>query len=109
MPTSSPRTGPTGTRRGRDRQRARRSDLSRELAAQWGPDRIRVNAVAPGWFPTRMTGFLQDADQVAWIEHHTSLRRPGRLAEIVGPVLFLAGDGSSYVTGQVLAVDGGLT
>jgi NAD(P)-dependent dehydrogenase (short-subunit alcohol dehydrogenase family) len=81
--------------------------LTRELAAQWGRRGIRVNAVAPGWFPTRMTGHLEDADQRAWIEQHTSLGRPGTLEEITGPVLFLAGDASSYVTGQLLSVDGG--
>jgi NAD(P)-dependent dehydrogenase (short-subunit alcohol dehydrogenase family) len=81
--------------------------LTRELAAQWGPLGIRVNAVAPGWFPTRMTGYLEDVDQHAWIVQHTALRRPGTVEELAGPVLFLAGDASSYVTGQVLPVDGG--
>ena len=81
--------------------------LTRELASQWGRDGVRVNAVAPGWFPTRMTGFLEDAEQADWIVRHTSLGRTGRLEEMVGPVLFLAGEASSYVTGQVLAVDGG--
>jgi NAD(P)-dependent dehydrogenase (short-subunit alcohol dehydrogenase family) len=66
-----------------------------------------VNAVSPGWFPTRMNGFLEDGAQRAWIDAHTSLRRPGFVAEIVGPVLFLAGDDASYVTGQTLRVDGG--
>ena len=81
--------------------------LTRELAYQWGPRGIRVNAVSPGWFPTRMNGFLEDGDQRAWIDAHTSLRRPGVVGEMVGPVLFLAGEGSSYVTGQTLRVDGG--
>jgi NAD(P)-dependent dehydrogenase (short-subunit alcohol dehydrogenase family) len=81
--------------------------LTRELAYQWGPRGIRVNAVSPGWFPTRMNGFLEDGDQRAWIDAHTSLRRPGSLGEMVGPVLFLASEDSSYVTGQTLRVDGG--
>ncbi|MGW5238800.1 SDR family NAD(P)-dependent oxidoreductase [Monashia sp. NPDC004114] len=81
--------------------------LTRELAYQWGPRGIRVNAVSPGWFPTRMNGFLEDGDQRAWIDAHTSLRRPGLVGEMVGPVLFLAGEDSSYVTGQTLRVDGG--
>ena len=81
--------------------------LTRELAYQWGPRGIRVNGVSPGWFPTRMNGFLEDGDQRAWIDAHTSLRRPGFVGEMVGPVLFLAGDESSYVTGQTLRVDGG--
>ncbi|GAB3057872.1 SDR family oxidoreductase [Intrasporangium mesophilum] len=81
--------------------------LTRELAYQWGPRGIRVNAVSPGWFPTRMNGFLEDGDQRAWIDAHTSLRRPGLVGEMVGPVLFLAGEDASYVTGQTLRVDGG--
>ena len=81
--------------------------LTRELAYQWGPRGIRVNAVSPGWFPTRMNGYLEDGDQRAWIDAHTSLRRPGLVEEMVGPVLFLAGDAASYVTGQTLRVDGG--
>jgi NAD(P)-dependent dehydrogenase (short-subunit alcohol dehydrogenase family) len=83
--------------------------LTRELAAQWGGRGVRVNAIAPGWFPTASSGFLEDADQVAWIGTRAALGRPGRLAELDGPLLFLAGDASSYVTGQTLLVDGGWT
>ena len=81
--------------------------LTRELAAQWGRHGVRVNAVAPGWFPTRMNGFLTDPDQATWVSRHTSLGRPGRVEEMTGPVLFLASDAASYITGQLLPVDGG--
>lgn len=81
--------------------------LTRELAAQWGPRGIRVNAIAPSFFPSAMTGWLEDADQIAWITAHTPLGRPPRADELDGPLLFLASDASSFVTGQTLAVDGG--
>lgn len=80
--------------------------LTRE-PAQWGGRGIRVNALAPSFFPTATTGFLADPDQVAWICAHAPLGRPPRPGELDGPLLFLAGDASSYVTGQTLTVDGG--
>ena len=81
--------------------------LTRSLAAEWGPGGVRVNAVGPAFFPTRLSGFLEDSDQVAWIEAHTALRRTARLDELDGVIVFLASDASSYVTGQHLVVDGG--
>jgi 3-oxoacyl-[acyl-carrier protein] reductase len=84
-------------------------NLTRHLAAQWGPRGVRVNALAPGFFPTDMTGHLTDLDQRNRIEQRTLLGRVPDLAELDGPLLFLAGDGASYVTGHVLAVDGGWT
>jgi len=83
--------------------------LTRELGAQWGARGVRVNALAPSWFPTATTGWLQDLEQVAWILAHTPLGRLPRPDELDGPLLFLAGDASSYVTGQTLYVDGGWT
>jgi hypothetical protein len=84
-------------------------NLTRHLAAQWGPHGVRVNALAPGFFPTDMTGHLTDPDQRTRIEQRTLLGRVPDLAEIDGPLLFLASDAASYVTGHVLAVDGGWT
>jgi NAD(P)-dependent dehydrogenase (short-subunit alcohol dehydrogenase family) len=81
--------------------------MTRSLAAEWGPAGVRVNAVGPAFFPTRLSGFLEDADQVAWIAGHTALRRAARLEELDGTIVFLASDASSYVTGQHLVVDGG--
>jgi NAD(P)-dependent dehydrogenase (short-subunit alcohol dehydrogenase family) len=81
--------------------------LTRELATQWGSRGIRINAVAPSFFPSATSGWLQDPDQVAWISNHAVLGRTARAEELDGPLLFLAGDASSYVTGQTLLVDGG--
>jgi len=81
--------------------------LTRELAAQWGTRGVRVNAISPAWFPTRTSGFLQDPDQIDWINARAPMGRPGRPAELDGPLLFLAGPASSYITGQNLMVDGG--
>jgi NAD(P)-dependent dehydrogenase (short-subunit alcohol dehydrogenase family) len=83
--------------------------LTRELAAQWGHRGVRVNAVAPGWFPGGTNGYLRDDDLKAWIGQHTALGRPGRPEELAAVVVFLASAASSYLTGQVIAVDGGWT
>lgn len=83
--------------------------LTRELAAQWGRRGIRVNAVAPGWFPGGTNGYLRNAELRAWISAQTALGRPGDPEELANAVVFLASDSSSYITGQVLVVDGGWT
>ena len=83
--------------------------LTRELAYQWGGRGVRVNALAPSFFPSATTGWLADPEQVAWISANTPLGRPPRPGELDGPLLFLASDASSYVTGQTLYVDGGWT
>jgi NAD(P)-dependent dehydrogenase (short-subunit alcohol dehydrogenase family) len=84
-------------------------NLTRHLAAQWGSRGVRVNALAPGFFPTELTGGLTDPVLRAQIEQRTVLGRAPDLAEIDGPLLFLASDAASYVTGAVLTVDGGWT
>ncbi|MBM3675276.1 MAG: glucose 1-dehydrogenase [Actinobacteria bacterium] len=84
--------------------------LTRELAAQWSRKRIRVNALAPGYFPSEMTADLfADPRLVDWVQEKTPLSRAGEPHELDGALLFLASDASSYVTGQVLCVDGGWT
>lgn len=85
-------------------------NLARELAVQWARYAIRVNALAPGWVETDMTReyFATDRGRAA-VERLTPLRRAADVDEIAAAALFLASDASSYVTGAVLAVDGGWT
>jgi len=85
-------------------------NLTRELGAQWARRGVRVNALAPGWFDTEMTAdMFQDDRSMRWLRGRTPMGRGGRLEELVGPLLFLASDASTFVTGQTLAVDGGWT
>jgi len=84
--------------------------LTRELTAQWARRGVRVNALAPGWFETEMTAeMFADERSMAWVARTAPMGRPGAPDELDGALLFLASDASSYVTGQVLAVDGGWT
>ena len=84
--------------------------LTRELASQWGRYGIRVNAVAPGFFASEMTAELgDDPEQFPdFLLDRTPLGRGGRAGELDGAVLYLLGGGSSFVTGHVLSVDGGM-
>jgi NAD(P)-dependent dehydrogenase (short-subunit alcohol dehydrogenase family) len=82
--------------------------LTRSLAIAWATDAIRVNAVAPGWISTPLTQALQsDTNRSAELISRTPLGRWGRPEDIAGPVLFLASDLASFITGAVLPVDGG--
>lgn len=84
--------------------------LTRELACQWANDGLRVNAIAPGYFATDLTGEMIASDSGSdWIQRNTPMRRVGAEHELDGALLFLASDASTYVTGQTVAVDGGWT
>ena len=80
--------------------------LTRDLAVKWARHGIRVNAIAPGFFDTRLTTHVLERSR-SDIEQSTPMGRIGRPGELKGVALFLASAASDYVTGQVLAVDGG--
>lgn len=86
-------------------------NLTRELAAQWARKGVRVNCLAPGWFRTEMTEGLMFGDERAerWLRQRTPMGRGGNDDELDGALLFLASGASSFMTGQVVCVDGGWT
>jgi NAD(P)-dependent dehydrogenase (short-subunit alcohol dehydrogenase family) len=84
------------------------AQLARNLAVEWGPSAVRVNAIAPGLIETDFSRGIMN--NTAYLERRlglTPLRRMGRPQEIAAAALFLAGDGGGFVTGQTLVVDGG--
>jgi NAD(P)-dependent dehydrogenase (short-subunit alcohol dehydrogenase family) len=85
-------------------------NLTQNLAREWGTSNVRVNALRPGFFPTEwsMQHFIT-AEREAAILGHTAMKRYGRPSELVGAVLWLLSDASSFVTGAEIAVDGGFT
>jgi len=81
-------------------------NFTRALASEWGPHNINVNAVCPGFFPTKMAnGILERIGER--VIKGTPLRRLGGEEDLKGVVVFLASDASRHVTGQCIAVDGG--
>ena len=82
--------------------------LTRELAASWGPHGVRVNAIAPGFFHSRLADAVIEHVEPA-IKARNPIPRVGDAGELKGVAVFLASDASAYITGQVLAVDGGAT
>ena len=82
--------------------------LTRELAAKWGRHGVRVNALAPGYFPSRLTERIWER-VVERTKVQVPMARPGQDGELKGAALFLASGASSYVTGQTIVVDGGTT
>jgi gluconate 5-dehydrogenase len=84
--------------------------LTRAMAEAWSKDGITANAIGPGFFPTELTGpVFADPERAARNAAATCIGRNGELSDMDGPLLFLCSDASSYVTGQVLMVDGGYT
>ena len=82
--------------------------LTRELAASWGRKGIRVNAIAPGFFHSRLADRVIDIYERS-IQENNVIPRVGNEGELKGVAVFLASDASSYITGQTIAVDGGMT
>jgi NAD(P)-dependent dehydrogenase (short-subunit alcohol dehydrogenase family) len=100
----------TGTIGAYGMSKAAEAALTRNLAVEWGPKGIRVNAIAPGVVNTDFAReLINDPVRRAQMENRTPLRRFGEPEDIAGIVHFLASDASAYITGQVIVADGGET
>ncbi|GGN23249.1 SDR family oxidoreductase [Streptomyces fuscichromogenes] len=85
-------------------------NLTRAMTAEWAGEGLQINGVAPGYIHTEMTQNLVDDEAFnSWILGRTPARRWGTVADVVGPVVWLASSASDYVNGQVVFVDGGMT
>ncbi len=82
--------------------------MTRDLATSWAPHGINVNAIAPGWFPTRMSGGLIEKFESQMLEG-IPLGRFGNPEDLKGVAIFLASPAAAYITGQTIVVDGGAT
>lgn len=86
------------------------NNLTQWLAREWAPHRVRVNALAPGFFPAEQNRKILTEERVADIKRHTPMGRFGDAEELIGATVWLASDAaSSFVTGAVIRVDGGFT
>ena len=84
------------------------AQLTRAMAEAWSRQGVTCNAIAPGFFPTPLTApVFADTERAARLAAQTCIGRNGRLEDLHGAAVFLCSDASAYVTGQVLAVDGG--
>jgi NAD(P)-dependent dehydrogenase (short-subunit alcohol dehydrogenase family) len=84
--------------------------MTKNLAIEWAQYGINVNAIGPWYFRTPLTEkLLSDEAYLNEILSRTPIKRVGELEDLVGPVVFLSGDGANYITGQTLFVDGGMT
>ena len=85
-------------------------NLIRVLSAEFGESGVTVNGIGPGFIETELTADIRkDQEVVDKVNGRTPVARWGRPEDLVGPALFLASDTSSFITGQTLYVDGGLT
>ncbi|MCF1708857.1 SDR family oxidoreductase [Tabrizicola sp. J26] len=86
------------------------ANLTKGMAADWARHGLQCNGIAPGYFATELNATLSaDPDFTAWLEKRTPAGRWGRVEELVGAAIFLASDASSFVNGQMIYVDGGIT
>lgn len=85
------------------------SQMTRHMALEWAEYGIRVNAIAPGWFSSEMTTEMNSESGMAFITSNGPMPRMGDPSELDGPLLLLASDAGSFMTGTTIVVDGGWT